>query len=254
MKMLDIARHGHVLLLTLDRPAKRNSLHPELIRQLSDALTGAHSDPETRVVVVTGAGASFCAGLDLDHLLELDAEGRVEYMRSAFALFRRVHDLRQPVLAAVNGPAIAGGFDLAAFCDLRFCSPDALFGQTEILLGLTQILYPLYKIIGLSHARYLAMTGTTIDAEEAFRIGLVNRIFPAGELLDETLQIAKTLAARPPRALFDTKQLSRQLIESDTDTAFAQMLETITSRLRSPEHREALGAYREQLRHKPKTE
>jgi enoyl-CoA hydratase/carnithine racemase len=245
--MLITERRAGVLVLTLDRPRKRNSLHPELIGRLRTALDEAEADDEVRVVVLTGAGPAFCAGLDLHHLIGLDDAGRVEYMRSAFVLFRRIHDLRQPVLAAVNGPAMAGGFDLAAFCDLRFCATDARFAQTEILLGLTQIMYPVYKVIGLSRAKELAMTGATITAEEAFRIGLADRVFPTAELIRETLRFAQALAANPPRALFDTKRLSREILEMDTASALARMFDTIAARLRSDEHREALESYIERL-------
>lgn len=246
--MLIAERRAGVLLLTLDRPEKRNSLHPEMIGELRSELDEAEADDEIRVVVVTGAGPAFCAGLDLQYLIGLDEAGRVEYMRSAFALFHRVYRLRQPVIAAVNGPAMAGGFDLAAFSDLRFCATDARFAQTEILLGLTQIMYPVYKVIGLSRAKELAMTGKAIGAEEAFRIGLADRVYPPEDLLPETLRFADSLAKRPPHALFDTKRLSREVAEMDSGSAMDRMFDTIADRLRSEEHLAALGSYVERLK------
>lgn len=241
--MLTVERRAGVLLATLERPEKRNSLHPDLIGQLLSALDEAEADDGIRAVVITGAGSAFCAGLDLQHLSELNAAGRVEYMRTAFALFRRVYELRQPVLAAVNGPAIAGGFDLAAFCDLRFCATGARFAQTEILLGLTQIMYPVYKVIGLGRARELAMTGEAITADEAFRIGLANRVYPPKDLLPETLRFAESLASRPPEALFATKRLSREIVEMDAASAMDRMFDMIVARLGSVEQREALESY-----------
>lgn len=246
--MLIVERRPGTLLLTLDRPDKGNALHPELIAALAGALTEADADHDLRAVVITGAGKTFCAGLDLGQLTDLDEEQRVGYMRSAFELFRQVHELRQPVIAAVNGPAFAGGFDLAAFCDLRFCGPSARFAQTEILLGLTQILYPLYKIIGLGRAKELAFTGDAISSEEAYRIGLVNRIVPDGELVSEALRTAEALASRPAEALFETKRLSRDLIEMDTAPAMEHMFDAISVRLRSEEHRSAVRTYTETLR------
>lgn len=237
-----------VQLITLARPEKRNSLHPDMIRRLSETLAGTNVDDRTRVVVLTGAGSSFCAGLDLKHMSTLDMNGRVEYMRSAFALFRQLYELRQPVIAAVNGPAMAGGFDLAAFCDLRICSTTAKFAQTEILLGLTQIMYPVYKVIGLSRAKELALTGKAISAEEAYRIGLVSAVHPEDGLLAAAMELANDLASRPPDALYDTKRLSRELIEMDFDAAFTNMFDTISARLRSDEHRAALDVYMEGLR------
>src|SRR5215510_7474412 len=181
--MLIIERRANILSLKLNRAEKRNSLHPDLIDHLSNALDDAADDESLSVVVITGAGTTFCAGLDLNHLLGLETEGKVAYLETVFSLFRQIYTLPQPVIAAINGPAMAGGFDLAAFCDLRFCSPDAKFAETEVLLGITQILYPLYKIIGLSRAKELAFTGEAITAEEAYRIGLANRLFSVEELL-----------------------------------------------------------------------
>lgn len=246
--MLKIEDQHHVRLLTLDRPDKSNALHPDLLGLLRDALVDTEATADIHVVVLTGAGRRFCAGLDLKHLAGLEVSGRVEYMRSLFSIFGQIRDLPQPVIAAVNGPAIAGGFDLAAFCDLRTCSTSATFAQTEILLGLTQVAYPLYKVIGLSRAAELALTGNAIGAEEAYRIGLVSSVHEEDALLPHAMDLARQMAARPPEALFETKRLTRDVIELDSEAAFSRMFETISGRLRSREHQEALSAYMEQLK------
>jgi enoyl-CoA hydratase/carnithine racemase len=246
--MLRSTRQGAVLLLTLDRPEKRIALHPQMIRELLTALDGTEADDGIRVVVITGAGQSFCAGLDLNHLSRLDYSDRVDYMANAFRLFRQIHDLRQPIIAAVDGAAVAGGFDLAAFCDLRICTPEAVFAQTEILLGLTQIMYPLYLVIGLGRAKELALTGRTVAAEEAYRIGLVNRIVPRESLVAEALAAAESLAQRPPEALFNTKRLGRELLAGRDRDLFDRMFQVIASRLESKEHRDALQSYLATLR------
>jgi enoyl-CoA hydratase/carnithine racemase len=241
--MLKTEHRGAVVLMTLNRPAKRNALHPDLIRGLSEALTRAGTDTSVGVVVLTGSGSTFCAGLDLAHLSSLGAEQKVEYLRSFFALFRQIYELPQPVIAAVNGPAIAGGFDIAAACDLRFCSPTATFAQTEVLLGITQILYPVYKIIGLGHAKELALTGEPITADEAQRIGLVNRVHSAESLVEQAMKLAERLASRPRQALFETKRLSRELIAMNTEEAITRMFQVISERLRSDEHRREIERY-----------
>lgn len=241
--MLRIELVGATQVITLDRPDRSNALHPDLIAALSTTLSRIGRDQGIHVVVITGAGKSFCAGLDLERLMELDAGDSVESMRSAFSLFRQVHELPQPVIAAVNGPAMAGGFDLAAFCDIRMCSQGARFAQTEILLGLTQIMYPVYKVIGLGRATELALTGRAIPAEEAYRIGLVSAVLPDDELLARVLELAGELSAKPPEALFETKRLSRELIELDSDTAFGRMFDVISARLGSDEHRAAVRSY-----------
>lgn len=246
--MLLTLRKKAVLQVTLNRPEKRNSLHPDLISALALTLTSTEKDDSLNVVVLTGAGPSFCAGLDLIYLLALHAEARVAYMETLFQLFHQLYTLPQPVIAAINGPAIAGGFDLAAFCDLRLAAPEARFAQTEVLLGITQIMYPIYKVIGLGRAKELALTGEAISAEEAYRIGLINRIYPSGELLDQALILAETLAQRPRQALFATKQLSRELTHMNTESAFKRMFEAISERLRSEEHHQETEKYVAQLK------
>ena len=245
--MLSLENRGHVRLLTLDRPEKSNALHPDLIARLSRALEETAADRDVRVIVLTGRGKRFCAGLDLRHLASLDVDGRIEYMGSLFAIFRQLGEIPQPVIAAVNGPAIAGGFDIAAFCDLRVCGTSATFGQAEILLGLTQVAYPLYKVIGLSRATELALLGEAIDAAEAYEFGLVSRVYADDELLPQALELATRMAERPPEALFETKRLTRQVTSPDTDAAFTMMFEAISARLRAEEHQQALAAYMEQL-------
>jgi enoyl-CoA hydratase/carnithine racemase len=247
----ELANRSQVI--TLNWPEKRNALHPDLISDLAATLQVTEADDQVRVVILTGAGSSFCAGLDLKHMVNLDTDARVEYMRAAFALFRQVYELRQPVIAAVNGPAMAGGFDLAAFCDLRICSRVATFAQTEILLGLTQIIYPVYKILGLSRAKELALTGTPISAEEAYRIGFVSEVHGEEELLDAARMLAAKLEARPPEALFETKRLARDLIGMDFATAFDRMYDAITTRLRSEEHRAAVQHYLDELHARRRT-
>jgi len=248
--MLITDRRNAVLLITLRRPEKRNSLHPNLIRGLSKTLGQADNDPSLSVVVLTGAGTSFCAGLDLTHLQSLNADGKVAYMQSFFSLFEQICTLNQPIIAAINGPAMAGGFDLAASCDLRVCSPEATFAQTEVSLGITQIMYPLYKIIGLSRAKELALTAEAISAQEAYRIGLVNHVYPAEKLLEQAMELAENLALKPRQALLETKRLSRELIEMDTETAINRMREAISERLRSEEHRQELEKYLSRLKHR----
>ena len=241
--MLKIARRDAIVLLTLDRPDRRNALHPDLIHSLADALTQVQEDTSINVALITGAGAAFCAGLDLHHLASLEAAQKVEYMRSYFALFKQIYELPQPVIAAINGPAVAGGFDIAAACDLRLCSPAATFAQTEILLGITQILYPIYKVIGLGRAKELALTGEPITAGEAHRIGLVNRVCPAEELVEQAVALAQQLAAKPRQALLATKRLSRDLLDLNAEAAIARMFHVIGERLRSDEHRREVQKY-----------
>ena len=228
---------GTVLTLTLNRPEKSNSLHPDLVAQLSAALAQVEIDEERNVVVITGAGSAFCAGLDLELLLKWSTDQKLAHLDTVIRVFRQIWALPQPVIAAVNGAAIAGGFDLAAFCDIRLAAREAIFGQAEINIGLTQIIHPLYKSIGLARAKEMAMTGQNISAEEAFRIGLVNHVYPREELMERAMELASVLASKPREALFATKRLTRELIDLDTNTALGEIQETFRACLASEEHR-----------------
>ena len=243
-------RDGAVLTLTLNRPGKSNSLHPDMVEQLSAALKGAEANTELSVVVLTGAGRSFCAGLDLELLLSWNTDQKLTYLETVTRIFRLLWSLRQPVIAAVNGPAIAGGFDLAAFCDIRLAANEAIFGQAEINIGLTQIIHPLYKSIGLARAKELAMTGQNISADEAFRIGLVNHVYPREELMPRAMEMAAVLASKPPGALFATKRLTRELVDLDTETALNEIGKTFRSCLASDEHHRRVAEVFESLKKK----
>jgi enoyl-CoA hydratase/carnithine racemase len=243
-------RDGAVLTLTLNRPDKSNSLHPDMVEQLSAALRDAEADTALSVVVITGAGRSFCAGLDLELLLSWTTDQKLAYLETVTGIFRQLWSLPQPVIAAVNGAAIAGGFDLAAFCDIRLAAKEAIFGQAEINIGLTQIIHPLYKSIGLARAKELAMTGQNISADEAFRIGLVNHVYPREELMPRAMEMAAVLASKPPGALFATKRLTRELIDLGTNRALDEIGKTFRRCLASDEHRRRVAEVLEGLKKK----
>lgn len=235
------SQEGTVQIVTLNRPEKSNALHPDLVNQLAEILEAAAGSQQINVIVITGAGRSFSAGLDLELMLKWTTEEKLAYLDTVLPVFRRVWEMPQPVIAAVNGPAIAGGFDLAAFCDLRLASTEAIFGQAEINLGLTQIIHPLYKSIGLANAKELAMTGQNISATEAYRIGLVNHVYPPEELMTRALALAALLASKPRTALLETKRLTRDLIDLDTKSALDEIDRTFRRCLESDEHSERLA-------------
>ena len=233
--------------LRLNRPAQRNALSPELIQALSCELADLRDRQDVNAIVVIGTGPAFCAGLDLVHLGTLTAKARVAYMRTAFSLFEQLHVMPQPMIAAINGPAVAGGFDLAVFCDLRICVPSAKFAQPEVILGATQFIFPLYTLVGMGRAKELAFTGTAISAEEAYRIGLVNHLVSPEELLPSAMALASTIASRPRQALLESKRMSREVPGLDRVAAFAAMGEALDRSLHSEEHRLALDAYMARL-------
>ena len=195
MVPLEVERHDRVLRLTLNRPDKRNALNLELRVRLTEALDDAADDPEVGAVLIAAAGDHFCAGFDLGELLAAPDPAAV--FDEAIAYHRRVHTFPKPIVAAVAGSAVAGGFDLALLCDLRLAASDARFGQPQVRRGIPALFDLLANAIGDPRARELCLTGRIIDADEAQRIGLVHRVVGRDELVDVALELATDIASLP---------------------------------------------------------
>ena len=202
--------HGHVRLITLNRPAKMNSLDFEANDALVERWKEFDADPEARVAVVTGAGdQAFCAGADLKtYTMAFAQTPAPEFSRKytngpGFGGITRTLNIFKPIVAAVNGYAVSGGLELALACDIRLCSPNAEFGLQDVRWGFHACdggLIRLKEIVGLGNALEMVLSGDLFDAEHAYRIGLVNRIVVQERLLEETLALAEKLASRAPLA------------------------------------------------------
>ena len=217
--------------LTLNRPDRRNAISRALIAGLSEAMARAGDDSSARCVILTGAGTSFCAGMDLAELSEsiqrrTDADDIWHDVLSLAKLYDLIYTLPKPTIAAVNGPAVAGGAGLVTVCDLAVSVPEAKFGYPEVRRGLVaaMVMPHLLRHVGERMARHLLLTGELIDAEAARQSGLINGVVPADQLLDHALALARSIAAGGPQALAATKslllQFSRQTV-SIADTAKA---------------------------------
>jgi enoyl-CoA hydratase len=195
---------GGVAVITLNRPDALNALSPEMLDALDSALGRAHGDEGARAVVITGAGRAFCAGADIRHFTTLAPAGVREYAGRAIEVFRHIEEMGKPVIAAINGVALGGGCELAMACTLRIAADTARLGQPEINLGIipgyggTQ---RLARLVGRGRALELLLTGDAMTAEEAWRIGLVNRVVPAASLAAEARRLAQALATRAPIAV-----------------------------------------------------
>ena len=202
------------VVLTLNRPDRRNALSRGLIAALTDAFTRARDDGAARCVILTGAGSAFCAGMDLAELeatVTQEAEAGAVWddaLRLA-TLYDLIYTLPKPTVAAVNGAAVAGGAGLVTVCDLALAAPGARFGYPEVRRGLVaaMVMPHLLRHVGERTARYLLLTGDLIGAEEANRAGLVNAVAPAEQLLPRALDWARSLAEGGPQALAQTKAL-----------------------------------------------
>lgn len=197
-----------VRVLTLDRPDAMNALTVAAARELGERLEEAAADPSVRSIVVTGAGAAFSAGGDTAFLLELPALGPEQVREVVYGAFQRpvraMRSMPKPVVAAVNGPAVGAGCELALAADFRLASERARFGEVWIRIGCVPALggmFLLPRIVGLGRATEMILTGEIIDAAEAYRVGLVSRVVPAGRLLEEALALARALAQGPAHAL-----------------------------------------------------
>jgi enoyl-CoA hydratase len=200
---VEVADDG-IATLTLNRPDKRNALSIALRDAMSETLGALIEDSSVRVVVLTGAAPAFSAGFDLGEFAD-PALARI-IRHSSARYHRAVWSFPKPTVAAVNGPALGGGFDLSTLCDLRLASPEAVFGHPEIKFGAPPLFTPLRWIVGDGIARDLCLTGRRIDADEALRIGLLSRVTGAAELLAEAHAVARRIAEAPQRALQATKR------------------------------------------------
>lgn len=215
-----IEKHGSVWLVTVNRPGKMNSLDFAAHERLVEIWQEFAADDSARIGVITGAGVqAFCAGADLKTYTMAFATTPAAEFRSKYVDgyglggITRGLEIDKPLLAAVNGYAISGGFEIALACDLRFCSPEAKFGLQDSKWGFHACdggLVRLPMIVGLGHAMEMILSGDLIDAEHALRIGLVNRIWPAAELLPRTLDYAQILASRAPLSHRFAKQTMRR--------------------------------------------
>lgn len=200
-------RRGHVALITIDRPEAMNAIDRAHNAELDAAWRRMNQDPEVRVGVLTGAGErAFCAGADLKDLIPSHRDAVRDGSRAPWAMGGMTFEphFGKPLICAVNGHALAGGMELALACDIRICSPNATFGLAETKWAIIPgaggtVRLPL--AVPLGWAMEIILTGEPVDAETALRIGLVNRIVPAAELVASAMQLAETIASRGPLAV-----------------------------------------------------
>ncbi|MDA0232759.1 MAG: enoyl-CoA hydratase/isomerase family protein [Chloroflexi bacterium] len=256
--------------ITLNRPARRNALNHEMLVALDAAISDLASDESVRAIVLTGAGASFCSGVDTNELAggsktgpHTPGPGGAEALRRGFELPRKVilslFDMEKPVIAAIRGTAVGAGLDIACACDIRLATPDARFSAAYIKVGL----FPGYggvwfypRMFGVAKAAEMMLTGDFVSAEEALAAGFINRIVPDPDpadpvrpggngLLDEARKLAARLAAGPPIATRLAKTMMHRSLGLDLATSLhlSAAAESIT--LSSEDHAEGMAAARE---------
>jgi enoyl-CoA hydratase/carnithine racemase len=225
MADLETTRDGAVGVITLNRPERKNAFTMAMIDDWTDALEAFQHDDGVRAIVLTGAGGAFCSGVDLSEF-KGEARSVLEEKRiltdRVHKVARAMHRIDKPVIAAVDGAAVGAGMDMALLCDMRFASTSAVFIEGYIHVGLVPGdggAWLLPRIVGQSTALRLLWTGDPVDAEEAKRLRLVEDVFPADSLLEETMRFAQRLAARPPIAVRMIKRAVRQGATHDLETS-----------------------------------
>ncbi len=226
--VLIASRYDNVLVLTLNRPESRNALSRELSGLLSNAILDADEDPALRAIVITGAGdKAFCAGADLKEVRSSEQAGRTyrsPMKRVERSVYEIVLECSKPTIAALNGSALAGGFELAVACDLRIAHADVQFGLPEVKIGMGanfgSVMLP--RRIAPTLALEMLMTGDTITAARALEIGLVNRVVPAGEVQGAALDLARKIAANAPVSVRRVKAVALGSLDMPVATALRQ--------------------------------
>jgi enoyl-CoA hydratase len=222
---LILEKENYIAILYINRPKAMNALNAETLYEMEAAVKDVKADPNIKVMIVTGAGdKSFVAGADITFMLPLSpSEGRF-FSDVGERVMRQFELLEKPVIAAVNGFALGGGCELAMSCDIRLASETAIFAQPEVGLGVipgfggTQ---RLPRLIGEGRAKELTFTADVINAQEAYRIGLVNHVYPREQLMDEAKKLARRIATKAPLAVGYAKFAINKGLQVDIDTAMS---------------------------------
>jgi methylglutaconyl-CoA hydratase len=235
--------------ITLQRPERRNAMTPEMQGELIAALDDT-AKSKARVLVLTGAEDAFCSGLDISVLREMNDKSLLEHrasMERIARLFLALYELPIPTIAAVHGPAVAGGAGLAMICDFTLATPEAKFGFTEVRIGFVPALVSAFLALqmGGKQARDLLLTGRILGADEAYRIGLVNEIVPLAELAGRVKALAALLMANSPQALAITKHLMKAHNKAWLDMATKAGLEASAESRQTADFSEGVAAFLE---------
>ncbi len=254
MSYLQLTSEAHIAVLTIDRPKALNALNSEVLAQLDAAIDTLDLN-EVRVLIITGSGAkSFVAGADIGEMSTLSkAEGEA-FGKCGNDIFRKIETLPIPVIAAINGFALGGGNELAMSCDIRICSDNAVFGQPETGLGITPGFggtQRLPRIIGVGMAKQLLYTAKNIKADEALRIGLVNAVYPAEELMDAAMKLARTIAANAPIAVRACKAAVNRGLEQGMDDAIVTEEKLFGDCFETEDQRSGMQAFLNKEKHAP---
>ena len=254
MSFVTYEANGAVATLTVNRPEALNALNAQVLADLDAALDAI--DLETvRCLIVRGAGEkSFVAGADIAQMKDLSAAEGEAFGKQGNDVMRKLETFPIPTIAAVGGYALGGGCELAMSCDIRLCSDTALFGQPEVGLGITPGFggtQRLARLVGAGMAKQLVYTARNIKADEAYRIGLVNAVYPLDELYAAAEKMAATIAANAPIAVRASKRAINEGLDLPMDEAIVVEEKAFGSCFGTADQREGMGAFLEKRKHEP---
>jgi methylglutaconyl-CoA hydratase len=235
--------------IVLNRPERRNALNPQMIGELTHAF-GEASDCGCRVVTLTGAGNAFCSGMDLENLKTLRDQRPEDQRADAEAtmwMMRRLYELTKPTIAAVNGPAIAGGAGLATLCDFTLAAPQAKLGYTEVKIGFIPAIVSVFllEMVGEKKAKSLLLSGRILEMPEALALGLVTEVVGEGQLMNRVQELAALLMKNSPESMSAVKKLLSGYAKDRLDRDLARAMRWNEKIRNSPDFREGLSAFLE---------
>ena len=255
MEYIRLTVEGPIAVVTIHRPACRNALNSQVYREIIAALQDVRDRDDVRVVLLTGAGdKAFAAGADIAQMVQESPQSGRRLSALCHEAAELLETMRQVTIAAVNGYALGGGCELSMSCDIRICADTAVFGQPETGLGITPGFggtQRLARLVGPGMAKQLIYTAKNIKADEALRIGLVNAVYPAEELMPAAEKMASTIAKNAPIAVRACKKAINEGLEAKMDDAIVIEEKLFGSCFETADQKEGMGAFLEKRKHEP---
>ena len=250
-----LEKKGHIAVATINRPKALNALNSQVLEDIDQLVEQVKADDEIRALVITGSGEkAFVAGADIGEMSTLTPEEGEAFGKHGNDVFRKLETLPIPTIAAVNGFALGGGCELSMSCDIRICADTAVFGQPETGLGITPGFggtQRLARLVSPGMAKQLIYSAKNIKADEAYRIGLVNAVYPLEELMPAAEKLAQTIAKNAPIAVRACKKAINDGLQTDIDQAVVIEEKLFGSCFQTADQIEGMGAFLEKRKHEP---
>jgi len=244
-------RRGYSV-VTMNRPREMNALCGVMRAELQACFAALADDRDTSAVILTGGDYVFSAGMDIKEMMSLTADEIDDYFKSISRFLKQIYTFNKPVIAAVGGIALGGGFNMATVCDIIIASESAIFGHPELKFGLNPLFSPLRELVGTAKAKEISMLGEPIGAKEALRIGLVNKVASPDRFMAEAIIMAEELSGRSERAIEAVKKISRLVPQIDANSALDIEFSLTALLFSRPERQDKMTEFLEELKKRKK--